>query len=79
MRWRILWNDPATGFFTQQIGQRHGKRHGDDIVQTGVDPRGGSMRWTFSDITAGSFHWMAERTQDDTHWRREVEIRAHRV
>jgi hypothetical protein len=72
--WHILWNDPATGFFTQQIG----RRRGDNIVQTGADPRAGSMRWTFSDITADSFHWMAERTQDDTHWRREVEIVAHR-
>jgi len=38
--WRILWNDPATGFFTQQIGRARGR----DIVQTGPDPRGGSMR-----------------------------------
>ena len=41
--WRILWNDPATGFFTQQIGRAQGS----NIVQTGPDPRGGAMRWTF--------------------------------
>jgi hypothetical protein len=73
--WHILWNDPATGFLTQQIG----RRQDGGIVQTGADPRGGSMRWSFSDITPDSFHWTAERTQDDTHWRREVEIRARRA
>lgn len=73
--WHILWNDPATGFFTQQIGRQHGR----DIVQTGADPRGGTMRWTFSNIAPDSFHWTGERTVDDTHWRREVEIVAHRA
>jgi hypothetical protein len=29
--WRILWNDPATDFFTQQIG----RARGNDIVQEG--------------------------------------------
>jgi hypothetical protein len=73
--WRILWNDPATNFFSEQIGRAHGR----DIVQTGPDPRGGSMRWTFSDIESGSFHWTAERAPDDTNWRLEVDIRARRV
>ena len=41
--WRILWNDPATDFFAQQIG----RARGNDIVQEGQDPRGGAMRWTF--------------------------------
>jgi hypothetical protein len=73
--WRILWSDPATNFFTQQIGRAQGP----DIVQTGADPRGGSMRWVFSDIQPDSFHWTAERSADDRNWRREVDIRAHRV
>jgi hypothetical protein len=72
--WRILWNDPATNFFSQQIARAHGS----DIVQTGPDPRGGSMRWVFSEIKKDSFHWTAERTKDDRNWRREVEIRARR-
>lgn len=37
--WCILWNDPATNFFTQQIGRAQGR----DIVQDGPDPRGGMM------------------------------------
>ena len=71
----VLWSDPVTNFFTQQIGRAQGR----DIVQTGPDPRGGSMRWVFSEIEPQSFHWTAERAQDDRNWRREVDIRARRV
>jgi hypothetical protein len=73
--WRILWSDPVTGFFTQQTGRAHGR----DIVQTGPDPRGGTMRWVFSEIEKDAFHWTGERAPDDRNWRREVDIRARRV
>lgn len=73
--WRILWSDPAIGFFTQQIGRARGP----DIVQTGSDPRGGSMRWVFSDIEPDSFHWTGERAPDNCNWRREVDIHARRA
>jgi hypothetical protein len=73
--WRILWNDPATGFFSQQIGRARDR----DIVQIGPDPRGGSLRWVFSEIEPNSFHWTAERAPDDRNWRREVDIRARRA
>jgi hypothetical protein len=73
--WRILWSDPATNVFTQQVGRAQGS----DIVQTGPDPRGGWMRWVFSEIQPDSFHWTAERAPDDWKWRREVEIRARRA
>ena len=73
--WRILWSDPATNFFTQQIGRARGR----DIVQTGQDPRGGSMRWVFSEIEPESFRWTAEHAQDDRNWRLEVDIRARRA
>jgi hypothetical protein len=73
--WRILWSDPATNFFSQQIGRAQGA----DIVQTGPDPRGGTMRWVFSEIERDSFHWTAERAADDRNWRREVDIRARRA
>src|SRR5262245_23552746 len=73
--WRILWNDPATDFFTQQIGRAQGK----DIVQEGPDPRGGTMRWIFSEIRSDSFHWKAERAADEKSWRREVDICARRA
>jgi hypothetical protein len=73
--WRILWNDPATNFFAEQIGRAQGP----DIVQVGQDPRGGLIRWTFSDIEHGSFNWRGERAADDRTWQREVEIRARRT
>jgi hypothetical protein len=79
--WRILWNDPATNFFSQQIA----RARGEDIVQEGPDPRGGSMRWTFAEIDRGapagvaSFHWTAEHSLDGESWRKEVDIRARRV
>ena len=73
--WRILWSDPVTGFFTQQTGRAQGP----DIVQTGPDPRGGTMRWTFSEIALDSFHWTGERAADDRHWHREVDIQARRA
>jgi hypothetical protein len=72
--WRILWNDPATGFFSAQLGRARGR----DIVQEGPDPRGGMMRWTFTGITDESFHWTAERISDNREWRRELDIQARR-
>jgi hypothetical protein len=73
--WRILWNDPATNFFARQIGRAQGR----DIVQEGPDPRGGNMRWTFSDIEPDAFHWKAERSLDLARWQQEVDIRARRI
>lgn len=73
--WRILWNDPATDFFAQQIA----RARGEDVVQEGPDPRGGMMRWTFSEIEPDLFHWTAERAPDGRSWRKEVDIRARRA
>lgn len=73
--WRILWSDPATNFFSQQVGRSRGR----DIVQEGPDPRGGHMRWTFTDIEHDTFHWMAEHSVDSAHWRKVVDIQARRV
>jgi hypothetical protein len=72
--WRILWSDPATNFFSQQIARAQGA----DIIQVGPDPRGGSMRWIFSEIQPDSFRWTAERSADERSWHREVQIRARR-
>jgi len=73
--WRIFWNDPVTGFFTQQTAHPRDR----DIVQEGPDPRGGLMRWTFSEIDSRAFHWTGECSADGKRWRREVEIRARRA
>lgn len=73
--WRILWSDPANNFFTQQTGRARGP----DIVQEGPDPRGGHMRWMFSEIQQASFHWTAECSPDKKTWRKEVDIHARRT
>ena len=73
--WRILWSDPATNFFSQQVGRARGH----DIVQEGPDPRGGHMRWTFTHVQPDSFHWMAEHSADSSHWRKVVDVLARRV
>jgi hypothetical protein len=73
--WRILWNDPATNFFSQQVA----RARGGDIVQEGPDPRGGTMRWTFSEIEPDAFHWTAEHSTDERNWRKVVDIRARRA
>jgi hypothetical protein len=78
--WRILWNDPATNFFSHQIA----RAQGEDIIQEGPDPRGGSMRWSFTEIDPStksrptSFHWIAEHSLDNENWRKVVDIRARR-
>ena len=73
--WHILWSDPATGFFSRQIGRARGR----DIVQEGQDPRGGAMRWTFFEIQSDSFHWKAEHKPNEKNWRQEVDVRARRA
>jgi hypothetical protein len=58
--WHILWNDPVRQFYTRQIGRAHGK----DIVQIGNNDAGETLRWSFTEITPVSFHWIGERSRD---------------
>jgi hypothetical protein len=74
--WRILWNDPATGFHSEQVGRARGK----DIVQEGTLANGAVLRWIFTDITANSFHWSGELSLDGGRtWRMQVECFPRRV
>jgi hypothetical protein len=73
--WRILWNDPAMNFFSQQISRVRGS----DIVQEGPGPNGGVLRWTFSGITPEAFGWTAEHSRDEKNWRKQIDIRARRA
>jgi hypothetical protein len=57
-----------------------GRRHGDDIVQLGTNSDGRPVRWSFSDITPGSFIWRGETSLDNgATWRLDVEFLARRV
>ena len=74
--WRIFWMDPATQYFALQIGRRQDDR----IVQVSEEEKGTRGRWSFSDITADSFHWRGEQSTDDgSTWTLLVEVLAHRT
>jgi hypothetical protein len=74
--WQIQWTDPVTQSFLHMIG----RKQGDDIVQLGTTPDGRLIRWSFSEITAASFHWRGEISADEgATWRVNVEFSARRV
>jgi hypothetical protein len=74
--WHILWIDPVKQLYARQIG----RARGNDIVQDGTDGAGTPMRWSFTEITPDSFHWLGERSADGGNtWRLEVEFFARRV
>ena len=74
--WRITWINPAGGHRAEQIGRRSGK----DIVQVGARPDGTPTRWSFTEITPDSFHWLGESLKaDGRSWLLEGEFRAKRV
>jgi hypothetical protein len=54
--WRIDWINPVSGHREQQVGRWKGQ----DILQEGVRADGTKTRWTFTEITANSFHWRGE-------------------
>jgi hypothetical protein len=73
--WRIYWIDPATNSFRQQIGCAQGE----NIVQEGTTETGAHTRWSFTKITANSFHWLGEaKPAGVPDWRLLVEVRANR-
>ncbi|WP_035724566.1 hypothetical protein [Bradyrhizobium sp. ARR65] len=73
--WRIYWIDPATNAFRQQIGRAQGP----DIVQEGTTESGVHTRWSFTEITTNSFHWLGEaKPAGSPDWRLVVEVRAQR-
>jgi hypothetical protein len=74
--WRISWKNPAHDHFEEQIGRWSGK----DVVQVGVRPNGTPTRWSFTEITPNSFHWLGEALQaDGKTWRLEGEFLARRL
>jgi hypothetical protein len=74
--WRITWRNPAGDHHEEQIGRRNGK----DVVQIGVRPNGTSTRWTFTEITSDSFHWLGESLGSDGRtWILEGEFGARRM
>jgi hypothetical protein len=74
--WHILWSDPLRQVYRRQIG----RARGDDIVQDGTDDTGAAVRWSFTEITPNSFHWLGERSPDGGKtWQLQAEFFARRV
>jgi hypothetical protein len=74
--WHVAWMQPAADeyFFLS------GRAEGDRIVQVGKSPKSNELeRWTFSEITDESFHWLGEISDDGGEsWRLVQEMRATR-
>jgi hypothetical protein len=74
--WRITWRNPAGDHHEEQIG----RRVGNEVVQVGARPNGTPTRWTFTEITHDSFHWLGESLgADGRTWTLEGEFRAKRT
>jgi hypothetical protein len=74
--WRITWRNPAGDHHEDQIGRWSGH----DIVQLGTRPDGTQTRWTFTEITPDSFHWLGEALNPNGRtWKLEGEFRAKRT
>jgi len=74
--WRITWRNPAGDHHEDQIGRWSGK----DVVQIGVRADGTPTRWSFTEITPDSFHWLGESLgSDGKSWMLEGEFRARRL
>jgi hypothetical protein len=74
--WRISWRNPAGDHHEDQIG----RRIGNDVVQLGVRPDGTPTRWSFTEITSYSFHWLGESLgSDGKTWTLEGEFRGKRL
>jgi hypothetical protein len=74
--WRITWINPAGDHREEQIGRRSGR----DVVQVGLRRDGTATRWTFTEITPDSFHWLGEALNPDGKtWKLEGEFRATRM
>ena len=59
-QWRVVFINPQSG----DVVTMQGARDGDRIVLRGVDTAGLPTRWTFRDITPGSFRWQGEKSHD---------------
>ena len=74
--WRITWNNPAENHREHQIGRWSGK----DVVQIGARADGTPTRWSFTEITVDSFHWLGEALDTDGKtWKLEGEFLAKRM
>jgi hypothetical protein len=72
--WHLAWMQPAGGEFINLLGRQVGDRV---VAETqGEEPR---RRWSFTEITSRSFHWLGEVSYDQgVSWFLEQEMWAAR-
>jgi len=68
-------SDAAAASFAEVLHAEGPDPEREAKLREGPDPRGGSMRWTFTELEPDSFHWTGERAPDGKSWRLEVDIR----
>lgn len=74
--WRAVFVSAAGGVVYPFVA----RKHGNDIVMEGTGPEGRAMRWIFSDVTAGSFHWRGLSSKDGGKtWTTEQEMVVRRT
>jgi hypothetical protein len=74
--WRVTYINPVNGQRDELIG----RRSGNDIVQIGTHADGTPIRWSFTEISENSFHWLGEALgPDGKSWKLEGEFRARRI
>jgi hypothetical protein len=56
-----------------------GRARGQDIVQEGKVGDSIFTRWSFTEMTANSFHWLGERSTDGAKWQLQAEFFARRA
>jgi hypothetical protein len=72
--WTVVWFAPGGRTLTLV-----GRRSDDGIHQEGTQPDGRAIRWTFSELTRESFHWLGHvRDDGGADWRLEQEMYARR-
>ena len=59
-QWRVIFVNPQFNY----VVTVQGGREGDRIVLHGRDTDGLPIRWTFSEMKPGSFHWQGEKSHD---------------
>ena len=71
--WRVNWSGPGRGRSHAFIAR---ERDGEIVLEGGDDDA--RLRWTFSEITADTFHWRNEILEPGGDWRLQQEMRVRR-
>ena len=75
--WWIVWQDPLAGEFSVLLARAEGDRIVLEGQWTIGDPPQ-HFRWTFSDITADSFHWEGHLLDGGGRWQLAEAMHARR-